>query len=602
VLALYALYHLSRPAGTRPAVSSAIYSFFALCMDIGLVPFYILTSLSSRTNYTKNAKEVDRWTSLFSSDSATNIVLETTWILGIGIAGLHIVSAILDIMLGIWFCKIAKMPADMNPLMSGEKQRTSKHKYKNSEVSDTSTFMSQKNGSTYTTDSFKSITPKTPMYEIPSPTLRQSALLHDRQGSDAAIRNSTAKTNWDDENEHHGQSRGYTGVMYDRKNHTLPRTTNLSTQTVNVLSPLAGHSVPLPPGQDRNSFIAARPISKSTTRSSDDASPPPPPPPPPHVVQDRQEVETTQRSSLMRNNSWESRDELRMSVQPIDQFEPEHVHVSHMNNEHDSEHGDRPMPLSSEQQQNSRSQPSISNISPYSFSSTPSPVQIVTNNTSLSTRELPQLPTTPSNLTTIHLAPHNSVSKNSNRNTLVNIRRQLTTSSSIYSSDDRSQHDFYQDDNESDASSIISSGTAREHRYKELSILQRQQSKILRAGRAESLSYGKKVSRNQNGIEKNVDRENIEPNHAHDMYNDNSRDVYNDNSRDMYNDNSRDMYNEKNGIGSATGTGVTFGRGEVEIPRLRKVSGKDAEEGRAGINSQETQEPRRSLWERPMMR
>ena len=148
MITLYAIYHLVRPAKARTPASSASYHMFALFMDIGLLPFYIFISLFSNNNYVEQPGTKNRWTSFFP-EGATTTLLFITFLGAAVVAGLHLLSAILDLWLVILFRQISKLPPDMNPLednLTGRGPRTSKHKHKNSELTFTDSVAEKKPG------------------------------------------------------------------------------------------------------------------------------------------------------------------------------------------------------------------------------------------------------------------------------------------------------------------------------------------------------------------------------------------------------------------------------------------------------------------------
>lgn len=134
-LCSYAVYHLSTHPKRRTAASSASYHFFSICMDAGLVPFYVYISLFAQNNWASAVGTDGRWRSYFDQDWQTNIVLYTVFIASAVVAGLHVFSLVLDILFVIWFRKIAKVSPDMNPLEDNLTSRNaSKHQHKNSEM------------------------------------------------------------------------------------------------------------------------------------------------------------------------------------------------------------------------------------------------------------------------------------------------------------------------------------------------------------------------------------------------------------------------------------------------------------------------------------
>lgn len=122
-------------------------------MDTALIPLYIYITLLVNTNRqlpvaerNESGIELDgnwRWSSFFSTQSATNLLLMVTFLAAAVIAGLHLLSCGLDLYLIIIFRKISALPPDMNPLEANLTSRprsiASKHKYKNSEITLAST-------------------------------------------------------------------------------------------------------------------------------------------------------------------------------------------------------------------------------------------------------------------------------------------------------------------------------------------------------------------------------------------------------------------------------------------------------------------------------
>jgi hypothetical protein len=108
-----------------------------LIIDTGLIPFYAFITWVGRTNYEQAPGTTGRWRTFFPTDDATTKVLHALWLTAIIDGSLHIVSFFLDIYLLITFKKISQMPPDMNPLEDNlTSRRKSKHKYKNSSVSE----------------------------------------------------------------------------------------------------------------------------------------------------------------------------------------------------------------------------------------------------------------------------------------------------------------------------------------------------------------------------------------------------------------------------------------------------------------------------------
>lgn len=104
-------------------------------MDIGLIPFYVYATIFTQSNFSQAENSPGRWTTYFPATSSTNIVLLTAWVTSTTLGITHLLSACLDVCLGLWFRKLAMLPPDMNPLEPKIKVKTSKHQHKNSESS-----------------------------------------------------------------------------------------------------------------------------------------------------------------------------------------------------------------------------------------------------------------------------------------------------------------------------------------------------------------------------------------------------------------------------------------------------------------------------------
>ncbi|TKA81989.1 hypothetical protein B0A49_00484, partial [Cryomyces minteri] len=142
---LYALYHLIRPAKARTPASSASYHSFALFIDAGFIPSYVFVAILANRNYLLAPGTDYRWRSLFSDDLVTGRIFYWTWIIAILNGAFHLISMALDAYLIVMFKKIAQMPPDLNPLednLTG--QHISKHKHKNSNLSDIGTIINEK--------------------------------------------------------------------------------------------------------------------------------------------------------------------------------------------------------------------------------------------------------------------------------------------------------------------------------------------------------------------------------------------------------------------------------------------------------------------------
>ncbi len=189
VACLYAIYHLIRSPRSRAPASSASYHFFALVTDAGFIPFYVYTLLLSRRNADMEAGTAGRWRTMFPTDDETNIILLTTWLTATTAAGLHLISALLDIYLVIVFRKITKLPPDMNPLEDNLTRRKSKHKHKNSSISAVTPFLDDdKRYSGQSTISVDRNSQTDPLLsqDVPSPTKTRISFMNTRNNSETA--------------------------------------------------------------------------------------------------------------------------------------------------------------------------------------------------------------------------------------------------------------------------------------------------------------------------------------------------------------------------------------------------------------------------------
>jgi hypothetical protein len=161
-------------------------------MDAGFIPFYVFTALLSKRNYNQEAGTDGRWRTFFPTDEETNKVLQSTWLIAVAVAGLHLVSLCLDMYLVIVFRKIANLPPDMNPLEENlTSRRKTKHKYKNSSLSaitpltaDDKRFSTQSSFSVLGTNRNSQADPLISEKEIPMPDAKQMAFTHTRTNSE----------------------------------------------------------------------------------------------------------------------------------------------------------------------------------------------------------------------------------------------------------------------------------------------------------------------------------------------------------------------------------------------------------------------------------
>lgn len=106
---------------------------FAAIFDAGLIPFFVFAALISRTEYTEPADTTGRWKTLFNEEAADYKILYSTFLISVVNGGIHLVSLLISIYLGVVFRKISRLPPDMNPL---EDSLTSRHKRNKSSLLD----------------------------------------------------------------------------------------------------------------------------------------------------------------------------------------------------------------------------------------------------------------------------------------------------------------------------------------------------------------------------------------------------------------------------------------------------------------------------------
>ncbi|KIV98181.1 hypothetical protein PV10_01859 [Exophiala mesophila] len=124
---LYAIHHLCRAASGRTPTTTASYMIFAALMDTGLIPFFSYSAWMAHADYTKNEYG---WSTLFNNSKSSYKIILAFFIVSAVEASLVALSLILGIYLAAMFKKIARMPPDMNPL---EPNLTSRHKRNKSE-------------------------------------------------------------------------------------------------------------------------------------------------------------------------------------------------------------------------------------------------------------------------------------------------------------------------------------------------------------------------------------------------------------------------------------------------------------------------------------
>ncbi|GAB7337229.1 hypothetical protein MBLNU457_g2605t1 [Dothideomycetes sp. NU457] len=183
----YAVYHLSAHPKRRTAASSASYHFFSICMDAGLVPFYVYISLFAQNNWASAVGTEGRWRSYFDQDWQTNIVLYTVFIASAVVAGLHVFSLVLDVLFVMWFRKIAKLSPDNNPLEDNVK--TSKHQHKNSEMTGSSLTLekSHLSGTTLSFNNRSTVSLPKGFSVVETPDARHMPFSYTRMNSDSSF-------------------------------------------------------------------------------------------------------------------------------------------------------------------------------------------------------------------------------------------------------------------------------------------------------------------------------------------------------------------------------------------------------------------------------
>ncbi|KAI9830951.1 MAG: hypothetical protein M1819_005334 [Sarea resinae] len=176
---LYGVIHLCRPSKARTPMSSSSYHIFSAGMDITLIPFYVFTALVSKSQYQESENDSSRWQSVFHDNISTNKIIGSVFLFGVTDGGLHLICLAISIYLAIIFHKIGKLPPDMNPL---EDNLTSRHKKKNSSVSEISTKRSSQ-ATTASTSDFRS-SKHSSMVEAPLlPSSRAVPFMHTRTDS-----------------------------------------------------------------------------------------------------------------------------------------------------------------------------------------------------------------------------------------------------------------------------------------------------------------------------------------------------------------------------------------------------------------------------------
>ncbi|KAL1842615.1 hypothetical protein VTJ49DRAFT_4663 [Mycothermus thermophilus] len=125
----YSIYHHSRPAGLKPAGSSAAYHFFSAVSDLLIPPLYAYGAYTTRHRW-------DEWKANpeIAETVKVKYVMPSLHYGLVAAGGLHLASLGIALWLGFMFRRISKMPPDMNPLESNLTSRVTVHKRNKSSV------------------------------------------------------------------------------------------------------------------------------------------------------------------------------------------------------------------------------------------------------------------------------------------------------------------------------------------------------------------------------------------------------------------------------------------------------------------------------------
>lgn len=126
----YGIFHLARPAGSRPPASSASYQVFSTITDLAVLPLYTYGCLSVRSSS-------DHWGTLLQNQTLMDFFVPSLYYALLGGAVLHLLSLCIGLWLALKFKQIARLPPDMNPL---EDNLTSRNQKKLS-IATTNTFL-----------------------------------------------------------------------------------------------------------------------------------------------------------------------------------------------------------------------------------------------------------------------------------------------------------------------------------------------------------------------------------------------------------------------------------------------------------------------------
>ncbi|KAK1755981.1 hypothetical protein QBC47DRAFT_201251 [Echria macrotheca] len=120
---MYAVYHLSNPAGGRTPGSSAAYHVFAGVSDVCVMPLYAYGALSARNQATAGD---GAWRTLLPDQRNVKFFVPAVYYSLISAGGLHLLSLAISLWLGVMFRRITMLPPDMNPLESNLTSRAHK--------------------------------------------------------------------------------------------------------------------------------------------------------------------------------------------------------------------------------------------------------------------------------------------------------------------------------------------------------------------------------------------------------------------------------------------------------------------------------------------
>ena len=154
---------------------------FAAVLDAAVIPFYVLTAIMSKVQHRDNTYG---WDTLFETRLAADRIIYSAFLGCSVVGGLHLAGLVIDLYLAIIFRKIAKLPPDMNPLEDNFTTRP--HKRSRSEIAE-----KHLSGSTAVSSNRGSLA-QDPLL-IPT---RQVPFMHTRENSDASLQ---SPRNIDDE-------------------------------------------------------------------------------------------------------------------------------------------------------------------------------------------------------------------------------------------------------------------------------------------------------------------------------------------------------------------------------------------------------------------